>query len=78
MVDPSHFITVGYDQRLILWRLEDGFEHQQQNETCSSDRRTAHFLTGATINIGDVESLSYSCGLIAVVGQGVQLFNLLN
>lgn len=68
MVGPALVITAGYDQRLILWRLEDGFE---------SKVKLAHFQSGAIINVGDVESLSYSNGLVAVVGQGLQLFSLL-
>jgi hypothetical protein len=69
-------VTVGYDQRLSVWEVEEA------NDACSGDVFTVKWVGGAAVNVSDVGSLDIGelgeAGrqVCCVVGEGLQMLTI--
>jgi len=65
LVDSAHILSIGYSQRLALWRL-------------SEEATTLELLSMTDVDVADINSfaVSQANNLIAVGGMGVELFTM--
>jgi hypothetical protein len=81
--------SVGYDQRLSVWRLALPSGHRTAEEEPATLRSSAgeescplEWIAGDMVNVGDVNAMALvseegsSSGGVLVVGEGFQLFDL--